>query len=212
MVTASVVLDRVMSAGIPDDALAKRIVRATVSVLGERLTEDEARLLVRRLPDELADAVEQDGYDGDFDAAELYDRIRRRARADVGVAREGAEIVLQAIGELLEDEERTRLVRALPEPVARHLLPRDFGEPPEHVPPSHAPPLTTLAHGRPGSRHPLSEAAPPSGQTHSVAANDDPHAETKLSSSHGLTQERRNASLATGHPPEPDRPIDEAKD
>jgi hypothetical protein len=40
----------------------------------------------------------------------------------------------------------------------------------------------TLATGRPGSRHPLSEAAPSAGQSDSVVANGNPHGDRKLSS------------------------------
>jgi hypothetical protein len=36
--------------------------------------------------------------------------------------------------------------------------------------------------------------------SHSVAANDNPHGETKLSSSRGTTQEREHETLAEGHP------------
>lgn len=56
----------------------------------------------------------------------------------------------------------------------------------------------SLSGGRPGSDRPLSEAAPHAAQQHSVAADDNPHADTKLSSAGGLTQEREKESLAQG--------------
>jgi uncharacterized protein (DUF2267 family) len=187
-------------------------VRAVLRVLGERLTEDEARLFARGLPAELAPLIEAGKYDGDFDAAELYQRVRIYEQTSPGLVREHVDVVLRALAEGLDPDAVRRLARALPEDVARQLEPREIGEPPPHVPPTHVPPLTTLARSRAGSRHPISEAAPPKGHAHSVAVNDDPHAETKLSSTHGMTQERWRESLATGRPPSPERPIDDAND
>jgi hypothetical protein len=54
--------------------------------------------------------------------------------------------------------------------------------------------------------------------SHSVAANDNPHGDTKLSSSRGTTQEREHETLAEGHPSSkrsiseahPARPLSEA--
>lgn len=57
-----------------------------------------------------------------------------------------------------------------------------------------------LASGRPGSRHPLSEAKPNGGQSNSVVESTNPHGDTKLSSSKGLTQEREKEDLAEGQP------------
>jgi uncharacterized protein (DUF2267 family) len=201
----------VMAAGIPERHLAERVVRATVAVLGERLTVEEAGALRPTLPGELGRILERSEYDSDFAAADFYERVRRRARITPGIARESVDVVLHAIGDTLEADASRRLARALPADLGRQLVPREVGDPPPHA----AAPrgrLTTLASGRPGSRHPLSEAAPASGQTHSVAANPNPHAETKLSTSRGLTQERRRRTLAVGHPPEPERPIADTTD
>jgi hypothetical protein len=110
--------------------------------------------------------------------------------------KEHVDVVLRALGEILDADVRARLRRALPEALARQLEVPEHGEPPPYGPPRSAPPHT-LASGRPGSRHPLSEGAPSRGHEHSVARNSDPHAETKLSSAHGLTQERFGESLAT---------------
>ena len=58
--------------------------------------------------------------------------------------------------------------------------------------------VATLATGRAGSAHPLCDASAPAGQTHSVACNPSPHADTKLSTSSGLTQDRLRETLAEG--------------
>ena len=69
-----------MGAGIPDRAAAERALRATLGILGQRLTDDEARDLATELPDELGHVVDQSQYDGDFDGAEFYERMRRREK------------------------------------------------------------------------------------------------------------------------------------
>jgi hypothetical protein len=156
MDTVASLIDSVVAHGIPDRPQAERTLRATLSVLGERLSDDEAAALGKALPAELARLVDQSEYDSDFSAADFYERTRRRLQASAG--------------------------------------------------------LTTLATGRPGSRHPLSESPPPAGHTHSAARSDDPHAETKLSSARGLTQERHDESLSTGRPPQPAHPVSGTSD
>jgi uncharacterized protein (DUF2267 family) len=202
----------VMERGIPDRSLALQALRATVRVLGERLTDDEAHALSRFIPDELAALIDSVEYDADFDAAELYERVRRRMRVDLGTAHERTDVALRAIGALLDDDLRRRLSRSVPEPIGALFFEPSFGEPPSYREAVIAPRIATLASGRPGSRHPLADSAPSAGHTHSVARNDDPHRETKLSSARGLTQERFDDSLAKGRPPGPLRPVAEAKD
>jgi uncharacterized protein (DUF2267 family) len=201
-----------MDRGIPDRSVAERALRATLRVLGERLTEDEAHALASRLPDELAGVVDRAEYDSDFDAAELYARVGRRMHVDLGEAHERADVALRVIGTVLDDDLRRRLAHALPVPIAERLYEPELGEPPPYQEATTAPRMTTLASGRPGSRHPLADAPPPDGHTQSIAQNDDPHGETKLSSARGLTQERFDDSLAKGRPPGPLRPVAEAKD
>lgn len=204
-----------MESGIPDEVVADKAMRLTLSILGQRLMDDEALALSANLEGELARIVEQSEYsdsEGAFDASEFYERVRRAEETPPAAAREHVNVVLESLGAAIDDELRTRLIRALPKPIGDQLVPAQFGEPAAYAEPVHAPRIDTLAQGRPGSRHPLAEAAPPSGQTHSVARNEDPHAETKLSSAQGLTQERLGDSLAAGRPPGPERPVAEAKD
>jgi uncharacterized protein (DUF2267 family) len=198
----------------PGDEGVERIVRATLVVISERLTADECAALRGALCPSLAGALRDAIYDTDFDGAELYERVRRRADSSMsaGVARERVQVVLQALGELLDLEHRDRLARALPSGVREHLAPRKFGEPPPHELPRRAPPLSTLATGRPGSRHPLSESAPDQAHAESVVLADNPHADTKLSSAGGLTQERFRESLSTARRAGPAHPISEATD
>ena len=58
-----------------------------------------------------------------------------------------------------------------------------------------------LVDARPGSMRPLADARPrPGGHVHSIANNDDPHRDTKLSSSRGMTPERYGRTLAMAEP------------
>ena len=209
----SELIDDVMRrGGLAQRSDAERAVRATLTTLGERLTREEAQAVATALPSSWAGWLLDAGYDGDFDAAELYERVRRREGTSAGFAREHAQVVVRALGDRLADETRRRLEQALPGEVAELLRPAEVGAPPPHAEARHAPRLNTLATGRPGSAHPLSEARPPEGQSHSVVREDNPHGESKLSSARGLTQERLGDSLATGRPPGPARPLSEAAD
>jgi uncharacterized protein (DUF2267 family) len=203
-------LDGLAQHGLTDEASARNALRATLYVVGERLVEDEAKALAEVLPVELAGVVVND-YDSDFSADELFERVRRREHVRPARAREDAEIVLSVLGEHLGVDRRQRIARGLPG-VASELLRggRELGEPPPHRIAPHAPDIATLASSRPGSQHPVSEAAPPSGHSQSVARNPAPHAETKLSGAKGLTQERLGETLGAGHPPGPARPIADA--
>lgn len=204
-------LDRLAQRGLADDEAARRSLRATLAVLGERLVDDEAKALAEVVPSELASSLESSEYDSDFSTEELFERVRRRERTTAGRARENAAIVLTALGECMSLDRRKRVARGLPELAGELVLGgREVGEPPPHRASAHAPRIATLASARPGSAHPVSEAAPPSGHTHSVARNPSPHADTKLSGAEGLTQERLDETLGAGRPPGPSRPIAEA--
>jgi hypothetical protein len=108
-------------------------------------------------------------------------------------------MVCRALGEVLSPTAHARLHHAVPEIAALFEVGSEPGVSP------HAPLLgeapNDLAEGRPGGSRPLATANPADlAHRHSIARSDDPHAETKLSSACGLTQEREERSLATGRP------------
>jgi uncharacterized protein (DUF2267 family) len=109
-------------------ATAKRSVRATLAVLGERLTSDEAHYLAGFLVGEGRLLLEESRHDPDIDAAELFARVRRRLARGVSLtmARERAEVVLESLGKRAPAEVRARLERALPPDLAALLSPRDL--------------------------------------------------------------------------------------
>lgn len=84
-------------------------------------------------------------------------------------ALESVQVALRSLGEMLDGEMYDRLVRVLPAEMSQHLRPRDCGEPPPHA----SARGSDLATGRPGHHE-------------SVVESDNPHADTKISSSHGL--------------------------
>lgn len=206
-------IDALALRGLPDRGAAGRAMRAALSAFTECLTQAEAEAFARSFSGDLASRARRgpDSRDETWDAEELFEVVRRRENVSPGAAREHTQIVLAAIAERLDPEVRAWLLKSLPAGVAALLRPRDVGASPPHTHPGHAPPLTTLASGKPGSHHPLSESAPGRAQSHSVVSEENPHGDTKLSSARGLTQERLADTIATGRPG-PERPISEARD
>ena len=180
---------------------AEAAITATLDALGAALLPSERRTFAEVLGSDLASVVlASHAPKATLDTEGFYRRVQRHEAVRAGRAREHAQIVCHALAELLPPETTQLLTRRLPwlEP----LLGADDLAPP---PPSpevlrRKDPANTLATGSPGSHRPLSTARPDRGQSESVAASENPHGATKLSSSHGLTQEREHETLATGHP------------
>jgi len=199
-------------AALATPAEAERAVAATLGVLGGCLTRGERAMLAGDLPPRAAWALALaggfagfaglGGLAGEVDLAQLYRRVGEREGVAPSFAAEHAQVVCQEIARAVSPETLALLRRHLPEELAGLLA----------VPPVDAPPpppgegietirrRSTLAEGRPGSLHPVSEAAPSPGQTGSVVRAPNPHAGTKLSSSPGYAHERRGDTLATGEP------------
>jgi uncharacterized protein (DUF2267 family) len=186
---------------------------ATLHVLRQRLTSDDAHWLAQELPLPLADVLLEESYDSDFAVQEFFERVALHERVRSGIAVERVQVVCRALGESLSNEALTRLKGHLPE-YAPLFTPPELTAPPDQATVSRKSESrdNTLAGGRPGgsrpisssrpgSRRPLSEAHPDRAHTHSVARSSDPHVETKISSARGLTQEREHESLATGKAP-----------
>ena len=183
--------------GFAGRAEAMRAIRATVMAIGERLHDDERAALGRDLPESTLHALERVAYAGDFDLDELYARVARHERVSTGFAVEHAQIVCRAIAEGLSEGALTHLRKVLGPSVASLL---EVPEPIETLPRSAGAAGSTLASGREGSRHPISESRLDRAHSSSVARADDPPEATKLSTARGLTQERHDSTLASGHP------------
>ncbi|MFL5357714.1 DUF2267 domain-containing protein [Archangium sp.] len=193
-------------AGLPGMQEAERTVRAVLAVLGERLSWPVIQAVAEDLPGALATSLREVTPHQTFNLAELHARVAERTRVRLGLAVEHTGVVCQVLAEALSEGALHRLREALPEPMSALFAPREPEESFSHV--HHEPGRRTLSEGRPGSQHPISEYRPERAHTHSVLRADNPHGDTKLSSTSGFTQEREQETLAAGHPGS-DRPLSE---
>ncbi len=192
---------------------AERAIVATLGVLAERLLEIDAHALASRLPPAWARVFARGG-DREFDLDGFYDRVSEREGVGRVQALEHAQVVCQVLAGSLDEIGRQHLVLHLPEAWRQLFAPRPVGAPEHelhgasrrHVPAGAG---RTLATGRPGAHRPLSEASP--AHSGSIAASEDPHGDTKLSSSRGISVEREGDTLADGKPGSK-HPLSEASD
>jgi uncharacterized protein (DUF2267 family) len=187
--------------GVQDADAARRLARAVTSVLLEQLASPDRTWLTSLLPSTLVaagphDHVPHRAADG---LREFIDRVAAREGVDPGFAREHTQSVCRALAEVLDDDEWTHLVARLHDQLAAlFVLPVASAVRGSEAPRQPSRRRRTLSEGRPGSRKPLSEAAPAHGQPDSLALSDNPHADTKLSSTTGTTQEREHETLSRG--------------
>lgn len=193
----------VMDRGALDEVEARRAVEATLEIVASHLTPEDARAVARALPDPLAASVLRPEHQGRGSADEIYREIGDREGVSVGFAREHAQVICGVLLEQLDPDLRTRLelhgggamqeLFAPPSPAPEIERPRSR----EPVPAGEG---HTLATGRPRSRHPIAEAVT-NAHRDSVARAENPHGDTKLSSSPGTSSaEREGRTLATGSP------------
>jgi uncharacterized protein (DUF2267 family) len=178
--------------GFTERDAARRALDAAIGALAETLTPEEARAFAASLPAPFVTVLRRTRFEGVMSATELYERARRLAGAAPARSREATQVALRAIGESLDEEALVILRRALPRDIAALLEKPTYGEPPPYSQPG----SRTLASGRPGPRHPLSESHADYTHSQSLAAQN-PHGDTKLSSARGTTQEREGRTIAT---------------
>lgn len=186
--------------GLPGPEEADRAARAVLGAVGERLSRQDLRVLAEDLPSRLTDMLRSGTPGQDFGLEELHARVAEREHVREGFAVEHTGTVCQVLAEALSSAALYRLRENLPAPLAALFSPRGPLERFERV--HLEPDRRTLADGRPGSRHPVSESRPERAHAHSVARSANPHGDTKLSSAAGLTQEREHTTLAEAHPGE----------
>lgn len=179
---------------------AGRITTLTLRALAEALEEEDAREIIAELSGDLAQHFRIVERPQPIPLDRFYSQVAERLEMQKGRAIEAVQSVCAALAERLSPPLVQRLQR-LPDYGALFVL-RSIPEVPRQAEVIRAPhmPRNTLAEGRPGSVHPLSEARPEKAHSHSVALNPDPHGDTKLSGSRGLTQERLGETLASGRP------------
>jgi uncharacterized protein (DUF2267 family) len=192
-----------------DGAQAGRVTEAVIDALGELVTTDEAHAIAAALSPGLAQLLLVGvGRDPHGDVESLVAGVAWRENVPKSIALEHVTAVLSAIAARLPGEAQLRLKADLPRDIAS-LLTRSTpeGHPARLERTRRHPPRPTLATGKPGSAHPISEARAGLPHTH-ASGNPNPHAETKLSSASGTTQEQAHETLAEGSPG-PKRPLSE---
>lgn len=197
MIDIEVLRLRVLEAGATNNALdADRVIRATLAALAEGLPRATRHMFANELPKEFRDVMLVHRDRRALSDQDLFAIVRRRITLPIGALRERTQVVCQALGWMMRDELRARVLEGLSDSARALFLPREATDPPSH----RARQSRHLADGHPATVHPISEARLLSGQSHSIAMESNPHEETKLSSSVGLTQERVDDELATVHP------------
>jgi uncharacterized protein (DUF2267 family) len=178
-------------AGVPV-ALAERATRTVLAGIGGTLTPAGRELVADELPAGLGAAI----LAGGSLATPIEDHVVALG-VSLGQARELIASVCRVLVEELSSEAVEALRVGIPTALAALLVEPVTDEPPPR--PALDPRHDTLADGRPGSQHPLSDA-PGRGAQRGSIADDNPHAVTKLSSTAGSTQERHRETLSEGRP------------
>lgn len=171
--------------GISTQDEASHVLDAVVDALGELLTGDEARAVAPHLGARLSRLLEAGAgrHSASSDVAALVDGVAWRENVAEGVALEHATAVCDAIMQALPAEARTKLQRDLPKEVIAFLeRGRADGIVHRREPPKPEVLTHSLAQGRPGGAHPVSESKPVTAHSESVALTDNPHADRKISS------------------------------
>ena len=170
---------------------ADTAIRVTMEVLGEQLPALDVEPIAHALPPELAEPLRRGSHREKFGAEELYRRVSERAGIEPAIAREQVQVVCRELAELLTGEARDHLTLHAPADLAALFEPSSHAWPAGDRPPrEHPRPRRSrgIFEARAGSRHPVSESRP-HGQHHSVAENEDPHADRKLSSGKTAAEE-----------------------
>ncbi len=195
-------------AGCSEDADARRAISATLSALSEFLTGGEATTLGHQLSSDWAAALLPATGPRPFERDAFYQAVARREGVAIGVALEHAHAVCGALADLLDGDTNILLRTWLGAEGTALFSAPTHGPAPARPVHTDTPRRNTLAEGRPGSRHPMSESPPPAAHEHSVAEKN-PHEDSKISSARGTTQEGIGQTLAEGKPG-PKRPISRA--
>lgn len=189
--------------GLGSRATVETAVRAVTEALGALVDHAHRDEIAMHLPAPLAQMLRGAPSDADADASAFLRRVAAVEHLPPGFAVEHATAILETIGSALHPSARRQFASRLPEEMRDWLEPRRIAPAPRPRADETRRPAAEphhLANGRPGSTHPVSEAAPPRAHSESVASTSDPHADTRLSSARGMTQEREHEDLAEAEP------------
>jgi uncharacterized protein (DUF2267 family) len=152
--------------GVDSRQRIERAIQATLEIVGERMNARDAQQLADQLPAPLGEHLRKAPSHRAFGVEELFEHVKdQEPSRRLGIAVEHAKVVCQVLAEALDFDGQQLLRSRLPPEWADLFSPREPGHDREEWPRGPAPGHGhTLASGRPGSRRPLSEAAPPGGQ------------------------------------------------
>jgi uncharacterized protein (DUF2267 family) len=180
-----VLVDRICAlTGIAERESARRVGTVVTAVLLEQLPGPDRARLARELPQGWVPSLARDHAPVQVqDAlADFYARVAAREGIELGFAREHAQSCCRALAEMLDEDTLQRISRAVSDDVAKLFERREL--------PAAQGAVTSAP------RKPSGGASVRHAQQESVARSRNPHADTKLSSSRGTTQEREGQTLA----------------
>jgi uncharacterized protein (DUF2267 family) len=151
-------------AGLAGAQPAEHAVQATLELVGSRLAAGDARTLAAQLPGGLAALVAGAPDHHAFGLSELFVQVASRERVSLGAAVEHTKVVCEVLTECVDADTRTLLQARLPPDWAALFRVRERSNGDQAAVAAAAAGHGnghTLADGRPGSAHPLSEAADP---------------------------------------------------
>src|SRR5690606_23358935 len=194
----------------PDDA--RLLTENVVSLLGAVLQPFDRKTVADALFEPLSSALRRGETlmpANSIDA--LVTALGELEGVPEGFAKEQTEVVAQLFAQHLDDGVFNLLRARLPDSVASSV--EGLRASPRSAPISRGDLEKvgvgrTLSTGRPGSGRPISESNPSAPHQHSVAASDNPHADTKLSSASSALNAGHD--LATGKPGS-DKPVADYK-
>jgi uncharacterized protein (DUF2267 family) len=216
--------------GVQSDHQAAEVGRATLAVLGAAMVDEDRESLAEALEGaSMREALLSSEPAADAPSLEeFYEQISDRTELPLHFAAEFAQGVCQVLRREVDAERLDAIVARLPEAYGDQLFFEPETAGPGHTDPSRgevstgrevasrtvppggaqpqAPAADTLAEGRPGSNRPISEARPDDAHTASVARDDNPRGDHKLSS--GPDAPTGDRTLSEGRPGST-RPLDE---
>ncbi len=93
---------------------AVEVIGATLETLGERLPDEEARVLAGELPPGLGRYVNQAVHGQDFDLDEFFTRVAAREGADVDAATYRARVTMAVLRNAISPGTLAKVLRRLP--------------------------------------------------------------------------------------------------
>jgi uncharacterized protein (DUF2267 family) len=143
-------------AGFDDDASAAAALEASLGAVGAVLPAELVHVVAEQLPHEAAMILWRDAQGGGEspEPEAVYERVAEREGVALGFGMEHAQVVCELLTELLTGEAHDSVCSAMPDLFRVH----EPWPPPSRAPT--APGHRTLAEGRPGSAHPVSESGP----------------------------------------------------